>query len=393
MSPIARATVDDGTTSTRERYGKGCDGVDSKGYGCGASHPLRGCRVVTTALTARVLLANQLRSLPTSTGQWSAVTTTSIPPDGRYRRGHPHPKGVRAVRIQPPSRLNRVLSSPAVRLRPDSYTQGIVSGPCSRPAGGQPGRLHHPRSARIRGKQSEGKPPGLVFRTLVLPWANRVLVQSQKTNRSAGGRICSRDKMAYIGNGIVMERFLAPIAPSMHSNLPIVMMVSRLVTEKGCTDFLGLARSLRGQADFVHVGPSEHDQSDALSEEEMAAATEAGTMAFVGAVEDVRPYLASATLIVLPSYREGIPRVAMEAAVMGRHGRRLRHPGRPRGHRSPSAFWSPRGPAGADQRSSGAVEGSRRCTELGIRCRQWVVTRFSEDTGHRKAPDRCTPAW
>ena len=43
-----------------------------------------------------------------------------------------------------------------------------------------------------------------------------------------------------------------------------------------------------------------------------------GRCAFIGEVDDVRPYLASATVVVLPSYREGIPRVAMEAAAMGR---------------------------------------------------------------------------
>ena len=80
----------------------------------------------------------------------------------------------------------------------------------------------------------------------------------------------------------------------------------------------GLAARSAGQADFVHVGPSEHDQSDALTEEEVAAASASGTVRFVGAVDDVRPYLASATVVVLPSYREGIPRVAMEAAAMGR---------------------------------------------------------------------------
>ena len=40
-------------------------------------------------------------------------------------------------------------------------------------------------------------------------------------------------------------------------------------------------------------------------------------MTFVGAVDDIRPYLAAADVVVLPSYREGIPRVAMEAAAVG----------------------------------------------------------------------------
>ncbi len=93
-------------------------------------------------------------------------------------------------------------------------------------------------------------------------------------------------------------------------------MVSRLVREKGCADFLALARALHGRADFVHVGPVEPDQRDALSAQELAAAS--GDVSFVGAVDDVRPYLDSADVVVLPSYREGIPRVAMEAAAAGR---------------------------------------------------------------------------
>ena len=57
----------------------------------------------------------------------------------------------------------------------------------------------------------------------------------------------------------------------------------RAVREKGCADFLALASSLAGKADFVHVGPSEHDQSDALSETEVAAAAAAGTVRFIEA--------------------------------------------------------------------------------------------------------------
>ncbi len=73
-------------------------------------------------------------------------------------------------------------------------------------------------------------------------------------------------KLAYVGNGIVMDRFLEPVAPVLTTSSPLVVMVSRLVREKGCADFIALAGALAGRARFVHVGPFEHDQSDAISE-------------------------------------------------------------------------------------------------------------------------------
>ncbi len=222
---------------------------------------------------------------------------------------------------------------------------------------------------------------GWCFERWCCQWADQVLVQSREDESVLPAvRICPRRKVTYVGNGIVIDRFTEPVAPALHADRPLVVMVSRLVREKGCADFLELAESLAGKADFVHVGPVEHDQSDALSEEEVARYAEAGIVTFIGAVDDVRPYLASATVVALPSYREGIPRVAMEAAVMGRpvvaydiRGVREVIP-------SDLGLTVPRG----DRRALASlveelVRDPDRCAALGDRCRQWVSSRFSED--------------
>ena len=44
----------------------------------------------------------------------------------------------------------------------------------------------------------------------------------------------------------------------------------------------------------------------------------AGTVTWLGAVADVRPVIAQADVVVLPSYREGTPRALLEAAAMGK---------------------------------------------------------------------------
>lgn len=280
---------------------------------------MRGCRVVTTSLTARVLLANQLRTLDDV--DWTVISGDAYPdpPDGvdvdvvpirrefalsdfrsfvqlvgAFRKG-------RYAFAQTHTPMASFLGLPAARLTgtPAIYTMH--------------GALYFDGNGRAANLL------GWCFERWCCTWAQRVLVQSREDEHVLPNvRACSASKITYLGNGIDMERFLAPVAPAVTDERPIVVMVSRLVREKGCGDFLALAGALSDRARFIHVGPFEHDQADALSEAEVAAATAAGHVEFVGGVDDVMPWLAAADLVVLPSYREGIPRVAMEAAAMGR---------------------------------------------------------------------------
>ena len=43
-----------------------------------------------------------------------------------------------------------------------------------------------------------------------------------------------------------------------------------------------------------------------------------GVIEYLGEAHDVRPHIAAADCVVLPSYREGVPRTLMEASAMGR---------------------------------------------------------------------------
>ena len=189
-------------------------------------------------------------------------------------------------------------------------------------------------------------------------------------------RICRADKIDYIGNGIVLERFLEPVDPERTSSRPIVMMIGRLVREKGCLDFRDVARALAAQADFVHVGPTESDQHDAVDPADMARAG----VTLVGAVDDVRPYLAAADIVVLPSYREGIPRVAMEAAAVGRPVVAYDVRGVHEVVDPASGLLVPRGDVAALRVVVEALLGDPdRRAAAGVACRARAVERFSEE--------------
>jgi glycosyltransferase involved in cell wall biosynthesis len=56
----------------------------------------------------------------------------------------------------------------------------------------------------------------------------------------------------------------------------------------------------------------------AVPEDVIRSSVEKGDIELLGTTTDVRPYIANADCIVLPSYREGLPRVLLEAAAMGK---------------------------------------------------------------------------
>jgi glycosyltransferase involved in cell wall biosynthesis len=143
-------------------------------------------------------------------------------------------------------------------------------------------------------------------------------------------RIAPARRQIHLGNGTDLGAFdPAAVPPSRLDELRtelglpaeglVIGMVGRLVREKGYGEFFHAARAIRErhpEASFLAVGPSDPDKDDAISAEERAAAS--ADVVFAGYRDDVRDLLALMDVFVLPSWREGLPRSAVEAAAMGR---------------------------------------------------------------------------
>jgi glycosyltransferase involved in cell wall biosynthesis len=98
----------------------------------------------------------------------------------------------------------------------------------------------------------------------------------------------------------------------------LVTMVSRIIRSKGVNEFADAAQivtSRNSGIDFLLVGPRDDDSRDRLLPEEVE---QLGTRVnWVGPRADIPAILAASDVFVLPSfYREGIPRVLLEAASM-----------------------------------------------------------------------------
>ncbi|MDI1293871.1 MAG: glycosyltransferase family 4 protein [Methylobacter sp.] len=98
------------------------------------------------------------------------------------------------------------------------------------------------------------------------------------------------------------------------------ILVARLLREKGIYDYVDAARRVKAvhpDARFLLLGHVDLNPGSIPEAEVQAWVTE-GVVEWPGQVADVRDWIAQASVFVLPSYREGLPRSTQEAMAMGR---------------------------------------------------------------------------
>lgn len=99
----------------------------------------------------------------------------------------------------------------------------------------------------------------------------------------------------------------------------VITMVSRIIKSKGVFEFMSAAQEVithYPNARFLLVGPEDNESLDRLNADELKQLKQVVT--WLGSRQDISSILAVSDIFVLPSaYREGMPRVLLEAASMG----------------------------------------------------------------------------
>lgn len=121
------------------------------------------------------------------------------------------------------------------------------------------------------------------------------------------------------GSGIDLARF-SPL-PFPDSAAPLIVLPGRLLHSKGVREFVQAAQSLKThhpQARFALVGDPDFGNPDSVTREELNEWQRQGNVELWGWRSDMRQVYAQASLVCLPSYREGLSRTLLEAAASGR---------------------------------------------------------------------------
>ncbi|MFO8088605.1 MAG: glycosyltransferase family 4 protein [Desulfatiglandaceae bacterium] len=118
-------------------------------------------------------------------------------------------------------------------------------------------------------------------------------------------------------SGVDVERFLIPDRCDRDEQSPVVVMLGRLLRQKGIPEFVEVAGRIQAswpKAKFLLAGEEDLVHPDAVT---VQWVEQQKSVHYLGRLTDVMPLLSRADLLLFPSYREGVPRVVLESAATG----------------------------------------------------------------------------
>lgn len=121
------------------------------------------------------------------------------------------------------------------------------------------------------------------------------------------------------GSGVDIAEFA--VMPEPPTPPMVVMLPARMLREKGVYEFVeaaGRIREMRDDLRFVLVGGSDPQNPSSVSQSTLGVWERSGLVECWGESSEMPDTLARSHIVVLPSYREGLPKVLLEAAAVGR---------------------------------------------------------------------------
>lgn len=121
------------------------------------------------------------------------------------------------------------------------------------------------------------------------------------------------------GSGIDLNHFVPTPLP--HKTPLRFLLIARMLWDKGVGEFVEAARILKRRgidAEFCLLGFLDVQNPTAISRQQMDEWVAEGVIRYLGVSDNVAEEIALADCVVLPSYREGVPRTLLEAAAMAR---------------------------------------------------------------------------
>ena len=156
---------------------------------------------------------------------------------------------------------------------------------------------------------------------IAFSWPEKIFFQNAEDRAMfiAAGLAKSEKALLLPGSGVDVVRF-SPRQKSVKDGAFVFLMVARLMWDKGLGEYVAAARIVKAEfpaASFKLLGFLDVPSPSAVSRDQVDAWGREGVIEYLGHTDDTVPIYADSDCVVLPSYREGMPKTLLEAASMG----------------------------------------------------------------------------
>ncbi len=121
-----------------------------------------------------------------------------------------------------------------------------------------------------------------------------------------------------LGTGVDVKKFFPSVPPA---GIPLTILPARMIRDKGILEFVEAAAGIRQSGEsarFALVGENDPGNPTSIPSEQLKQWQKEGNVEWWGWKDDIAEVINASHIVCLPSYREGLPKVLIEAASCGR---------------------------------------------------------------------------
>lgn len=146
----------------------------------------------------------------------------------------------------------------------------------------------------------------------------RVIVQNDDDRHTVIKMGPDSNKIVLIpGSGVKLEKL---VNLEIETKAPIVLLPARMLWDKGVGEFIEAAKQLKSLMPkwrFILAGAADYQNPTSVPIGLLEGLNAKKIIEWVGHVDDMTPYFSEASIVCLPSYREGMPKCLLEGAAAG----------------------------------------------------------------------------
>ncbi len=162
-----------------------------------------------------------------------------------------------------------------------------------------------------------------LMRLVLNGWGALVILQNNDDMAAFAQAGLARPELTRLvmGSGVDLARFTPRVQPAQAGadvQPTRVVLAARLLWDKGIAEYAQAARLLKAKGlpvRFLLAGAPDPGNPAAIPQATLDGWQAEGLMALLGQVNDMAALFASVDMVVLPSYREGLPKSLIEAAA------------------------------------------------------------------------------